>query len=680
MYSEHLPLAQLGCDRPCAQFPSTPVLNSKLTASAGMATSQKLTEHFLTCTICTEVFDKPCTLVCNHTFCRKCVVSFTKTRPEAISAKSLLCPFCSKMTKVSFPEKPVEEWADDIKPMFVIQGLLDSFGPGSKDTTYCRYCKEEGETTPATSWCSVCDDALCERCLRMHNRNPSSRHHDVVDMSGEVKVRRRRRVMCKDHKDEDIKLMCKDCKKAVCQTCCIIYHRNCKCVVDIEKEIPSMKSELTRNKNNLMKKYDEIEALVDKQKTRSKEESTRYLQMESDIKSTTKKAIDMIKRKERKLLDELKEISDNYIRQLKADIKSGELSVQMYQQQAELIDQTLQSECDMDVYEMYQGCEAGDVDAVRNADLREKGRIASIMFRQDTDQLSRALDDLQLGEIYVLCEGALNLKATPVLQDTINVRVAGDGKAVDATDVTVLVVNGTDTVVVTDYNNTNVKSFYTRNNKACHSKLSLSSGPYGVTKVKHNLVAVTVPNSFQIVTVEVNPDLVLLSTITTRKQYIGLTSLTSSTLAAGSQSPPCVDILDMSGHVLRSISPLHNANNILQCPNFLCTTRKGDILVTDCESKCVVCLTPGGDVVFTYSPPGDTTLTFPCGITSTSTGDILVTDNSRDRIIHLTESGEFVRNILTSQDGIQDPWGVCLDGRGCMYVCSSRVVNAFSLH
>ncbi|XP_048253819.1 uncharacterized protein LOC125381211 [Haliotis rufescens] len=386
-----------------------------------------------------------------------------------------------------------------------------------------------------------------------------------------------------------------------------------------------MKSELTRNKNNLMKKYDEIEALVDKQKTRSKEESTRYLQMESDIKSTTKKAIDMIKRKERKLLDELKEMSDEYIRQLKADIKSGELSIKMYQLQAELIDHTLQSECDMDVYEMYQGCEDGDVDAVGNADLKEKGRIASIMFRQDMDKLSRAVDDLQLGEIDVLYESVLNLKATPVLQGTLDVRVAGDGKAAHAIDITVLVVNGTDTVVVTDFNNTNMKSFYTRNNKVSHSKLSLSSEPYCVTKVKHNQVAVTVPDTRQIVTVEVNPDLVLLSTISTNKQYIGITSLTSSTLAAGSQSPPCVDILDMSGHVLRSISPLHSGNNILQSPSYLCTTRKGDILVSDWGSRCIVCLTPGGDVVFTYSPTGDTALKWPRGITSTSTGDILVT-------------------------------------------------------
>ncbi|XP_048254981.1 uncharacterized protein LOC125381668 isoform X2 [Haliotis rufescens] len=453
-----------------------------LLVSGKMATSQKLTEHFLTCTICTEVFDKPCTLVCNHTFCRKCVVNYTKTRPEAISAKSLLCPFCSKMTKVSAPERPVEEWADDVKPSFVIQGLLDSFGPGSKDTTHCSYCKEEGETTPATSWCSVCDDALCELCIRVHRRIPSSRHHHVVDLSGETKVRVKRKV-----------------------------------------------------------------------------------------------------------------------------------------------------------------------------------------------------DDLQLGGIDVLYEGVLDLKATPVLQDTINVRVAGDTSGTYPTDVTVLVVNGTDIVVVTENNNHSMKSFYTRNKKQSHSRLSLSGGyPYGITKLKDNQVAVTVPGSRQIVTVQVNPDLVLLSTITTSKRYYGITSLTPSTLAAGSHSPPCVDILDMTGHVLKSVCPGQPSRYMLKNPLYLCTTRTGNILVSDWGSTCVVCLTPEGDEVFTYSPTGDTALKDPHGITSTSTGDILVTDYHLHRVLHLTESGQFVKNILTSQDGVQYPRGVCVGGRGRMYVCRPDSVKVFT--
>ncbi|XP_046584614.1 E3 ubiquitin-protein ligase Midline-1-like [Haliotis rubra] len=553
-----------------------------------MATSQKLTEHFLTCSICTEVFDKPCTLVCNHTFCRKCVVNYTKTRREAISAKSLLCPFCRKMTKVSDPEKPVEEWADDVQPIFVIQGLLDSFGPGSKDTTNCSYCKEEGETTPATSWCSVCDDALCERCTRMHQRIPSSRNHDIVDLSSETKVKVKRKVMCKVHKDENIKYLCKDCKTAVCQTCCIIHHRKCDMVVEIESEIPAMKTELKKNKENLLKKHDEMKTYVGKQNSIVKEELALYIRIESSIKSASLRAIQMMKAKERKLLSELKEMSDRHIGQLKADIKSGEMSVQMYQQQTELIDQALQSECDMNVYEIYQGCEAGDVQAVGVVDVKEKGRIDRITFRQDSDKLSRALEDLHLGEIHVQCDDVLDLKAAPVLQDTINVldlkaapvlqdtidvldlksapvlqdtiivTVAGDAGGGYPIDVTVLEVNGTDTVVVTDFENNSVKSFYSSNSQPGHSKLNLVGKPYGIARLKHNLVVVTLRDTSQIVTVEVTPDLVLLSTITTSKQYWGITSPTPSTLAASSESPPCVDILDMSGHVLKSVCPRPN--------------------------------------------------------------------------------------------------------------------------
>ncbi|XP_048253359.1 E3 ubiquitin-protein ligase TRIM71-like [Haliotis rufescens] len=639
-----------------------------------MATSQKLTEHYLTCVICSDVFTNPCTLVCNHTFCRKCVGNYTKTRPEAISAKSLLCPFCNKMTKVSAPERPVEEWADDIKPSFVIQGLLDSFGPGSKDTTNCSYCIEEGETTPASVWCYVCDDALCGRCVRVHNRIPSSRHHDVTVLSREVKVKRRRMVMCKEHTDESIKLLCKDCKKAVCQTCCTIYHRKCESVVSLGVEIRAMKAVLTRATGNLSRRRDEISKEIEAKKSKLEDETCRFKQMESDINSATVKVIERIKLREKDLLCQLKEMSDKHIGQLKADIKSGEMSVQMYQQQAKLIDQTLQSECNMDVYEMYQGCEAGDADP----DLKKRGRIARVTFRQDTDKLSKSLDDLQLGEIDVLYESELDLTATPVLQDTINVKVAGDESDVMPRDVTEMVVNGIDTVVVTDPFNSSVKSFYTRNNQQGHSKLLLRGTPWGITKLTQNQVAVTALNINQIVTVEANPDLVLLSTITTSKQYWGITSLTPSTLAASSRSPPCVDILDMTGNMLRSISPLHNSNNILRYPYYLCTTRTGNILVSDLGTKCVVCLTPEGDVVFTYSPTGDTTLKSPQGITSTSTGDILVTDFSLHRVIHLTESGQFVKHLLTSQDGIQKPRGIYVDVRGRVYVCLNKgVIQTF---
>ncbi|XP_046566274.1 protein wech-like [Haliotis rubra] len=643
-----------------------------------MATSDKITDNFLTCTMCTEVSGDLSTLECNHAVCQKCVIDYTKTRPETISEKVQLCPICYEMMKVSDPERPVEEWAEDVMPSSIIHRFPDS-DTESENTTYCRYCKEEGETTPASCWCSVCDDALCERCVRMHNRNPSSRHHDVLDMPRELKVKIMGRELCTDHNDEHITLICRNCTKAVCQTCRITHHQKCEDVVETESEISALKSVLTSKQENLLRKREKMQMLVDKQKNASKEESERCMQIELGIKSASKKAMDLIKRKEKNLLNDLKNTSDKNTEQLKADIKSGEMSIQLYQQQAELIDQVLQSESDLDVYEMYRGYDADDVEDVEDADL--KRRVARIMFRQDSYKLSQTLDDLQLGGIDVLYESVLDMKATPVFQDILTVRV-GDTVEADPIDVTVLVVNGIDTVVVTDYENKSVKSFYTKDNQKCHSRLFLGQvgRPWCMAKVKHSQLAVTVLGISQIVTVEVNPDLVLLSTITTRKQYYGITSLTPSTLAAGSHSPPCIDILDVTGHVLSSISPLVNGYPVFKFPNFLFTTRTGDILVSDSGSRYVVCLTNKGDIVFTYSPSGNTSLKYPRGIASTISGDILVADSFLHRVIHLNDSGEFVRNIMTSQDGIQYPWGVCLDGCGCLYVCLSSEVKVYALH
>ncbi|XP_046555431.1 uncharacterized protein LOC124264709 [Haliotis rubra] len=192
------------------------------------------------------------------------------------------------MTKVTTPERPIDEWADDVKPSFVIQGLMDSFGPGCK-------------------------------------------------------------------------------------------------VVTLETELPALKSQLLKKKETISKKQIQMEAKVNAVKVNVVSEKDRYARMEHDIKSFGNNAREKITLIVNKLLDELKEVSEKHIEQLTADLKSGEISVQMYRQQAELIDQILQSECDMDVYEMYQGCEAGDVDAVGDVDVKKRGRIARIMLRQNQD-------------------------------------------------------------------------------------------------------------------------------------------------------------------------------------------------------------------------------------------------------------------------------------------------------
>ncbi|XP_046352374.2 tripartite motif-containing protein 3-like [Haliotis rufescens] len=623
-----------------------------------MATSRadKVME-FLTCVICTDLYTDPCTLRCDHTFCRKCVTGYIQTRPDAVQSKTIPCAFCRQDTNVPDPSRQVEEWAGQIKPSIIIQGLIDTQADvvETGSASCCSVCEKLGETTPGASWCSECQVSLCERCVKMHGASPASHDHEICDLSGEVKVKRRRKVMCREHKDEVIKLVCKDCNKAVCQTCCVIYHRKCESVITIQSMLPNLKYHLRKHAKQLSKKIHRKETIV------SGIEKNK-IAVENHIKSAVERAIANIKQKEKQLMNEVKDITDKQTKELKADVKLEEIEMQMYRQHCEFIDQALVSDCEMDLYDANQAWESGAVEVgdVRDTDTADTRRIDDISFTPDTDNVQHILDDLQLGGIDVTHQDQGTCLPSPVQVDVIDGKMAGDEVEPALRDVTVLVVDGIQTVVVTDFNNKCVKSFYTRNNQLCQSKLPLDGSPWGVTQLKENQVMVAVPNSSQIVTVEVTPDLVLLSTITTRKDYYSLAVLSPSSLVSGCRV--CVDILDIAGHVLRSVTT-HNNDTLFTYPWYMCVTNKGNILVSDSQEQSVTCVTSEGDVVWRYAPTGDRAI-IPYGISTTPTGDILLADSNK--VIRLTETGDYVTG---HKDIGCDPWGLYVDRHDTLYVC-----------
>ncbi|XP_048247885.1 uncharacterized protein LOC125377864 [Haliotis rufescens] len=190
-------------------------------------------------------------------------------------------------------------------------------------------------------------------------------------------------------------------------------------------------------------------------------------------------------------------------------------------------------------------------------------------------------------------------------------------------------------------------------------------------------MAVTLHGTKEIIIVEVKPELVLQSSISTRKVYVGLTSLTPTTLAAGSLDPPCVDILDMAGNVLKTPDPVTDGEKLVSDPWFLSTTRQGNILMSCGEygARSVLCLTPHGDVVFRYQP----TQPWPSlrGITETNTGHILVIYLNANCVFQLSASGTFVRKVLTSRDGITSPHSLCLCESQHLYVIDDDCLKIY---
>ncbi|XP_046558916.1 uncharacterized protein LOC124267961 [Haliotis rubra] len=643
-----------------------------------MTTQQQLKDNFLTCSICMDVFDGPCTLVCYHTFCRKCVVRYTQTRPEAISAKSLICPFCRKMTKVTSSHKPVEDWAQEVKPSFLIQGLLDSFNPKTKDSPKCILCGDAGEAPQATAWCTDCESSLCEGCLKAHRRIPATRHHDVTNLSTEVKLRHK--AFCKEHPDQSMQFYCTDCKKLQCQSCCILYHRKCVTVVPFQSVMPKMITCVTGVKERLACDLEAKDRLLSDLETKYSEVLEHKPTVQSQIQSAIQTVIEAVKKKERQLLAQLDEATEKQMERLKAEIKSEEMAKQMICHHSVMIDRALESGNEMDTFEMYLWCESEECPTEYDPDSDIKhGLRDKVCFIHDCKEISNNIDEVSLGEIDTIYEDVFDSESTPVLHDTVDIHTEDETGIPHVYDVVVFNEGDGDVIVVTDNNSRCLKSFYRSDNQPCQSRLSVPSSPRRIAKLTAHQIAVTTPETTEIIVVEVKPHLVLQSYISTRKKYFGLAALTPTSLVAGSVSPPRVDILDMTGNVLKSLNPVTCAGGLVSDPLFLSTSGQGHILVScsHAHSGHVLCMTQNGDVLFNYTSTGQPRAMNPCGITEANTGDILLVDDTSNKVVQLSISGTWLRDVLTSKDGITFPYGLYFDKRRRLYVTNRHSVKVY---
>ncbi|XP_071082779.1 tripartite motif-containing protein 2-like [Haliotis cracherodii] len=637
-----------------------------------MATAKKPTENHLTCVICTEVFTDPATLQCHHTFCKSCLLKYTSTQPEAVQAKSIPCPSCRQQTNVTNPDSPVEEWVSQLKPSHVIQGLMDDFGPGTKavEEHVCSVCTKQGKTTPATSWCSVCDVVYCEGCLQLHNVMPGLCDHEVAHLSDHTKTKVKHRFMCQVHRDKPTELFCKDCKQAICTICCSIKHRACKDVDTIESMTPLVKEQLTSKIERLRINMAARNNNITRRKSTIQDVKSNSQTFKDQVMKTRDTVMRAIIRKEKQLLHDIDKATDEQLHELQADIQSQEIDLQMYQQQYDFTANAVTSNCEMDMYAVYESM--GET-FTENRDTDNRPAAGRVVLTHDLDKLSQAVDELQLGEVQVV-HGVSHPGSFPVLHHTIDCKEDVDGEDPYLYDVTVLTGDSSaKMMVVADYDNKRLLTYYTPNFKSFHYQLKCSNGPWQIAKLSESQIAVSVPDSKEIVTVNVTPFPELLSIIKTSKQYYALASLSPSQLATGTyKQSHSVDILDMTGRILRSIN-----TGVIGSPDFIHVTRNNNLIVSERDGKSLVCVTSEGDAVFTYTPTGDRALSYPLGITTTSTGDILLVGYDSHKVIQLTESGQFVRAVLTQQDGLICPRGVCLDADGLLYVTSGRYVKVF---
>ena len=193
----------------------------------------------VSCSVCSDLFTDPKHLSCLHSFCLKCLKGWYET---CGGGDAIRCPKCQTLSQV-----PSSGDLKDLPTSFYLNGLIDVLAIKECKNTQvtCGNCDKKSSEA---SYCFQCCIFYCEECLLGHNIMRDKKEHRVLAVK-EFQDRDyedvlKRPVFCsrQGHQKEELKLFCKECDTAVCQTCVMLDHNGHKLSL-IEEEAENQRLE-----------------------------------------------------------------------------------------------------------------------------------------------------------------------------------------------------------------------------------------------------------------------------------------------------------------------------------------------------------------------------------------------------------------------------------------------------
>ena len=136
-----------------------------------------------------------------------------------------------------------------INEYYFIYRMAESYNPDAVcdewHDQYCDLCYEADDlNVKAASFCDDCNQFLCNKCYKIHERLSSTRGHVVKTGSAMPRSQADkppRFSFCDEHPKHLKNQFCSDHKQLICSLCSPLYHKNCSTgsVEDVSKSISS---------------------------------------------------------------------------------------------------------------------------------------------------------------------------------------------------------------------------------------------------------------------------------------------------------------------------------------------------------------------------------------------------------------------------------------------------------
>lgn len=217
-------------------------------------------EQSLKCPICSHRLRDPKVLPCLHSFCLlPCLTDLSIGEDGRLE-----CPVCRE--KHTVPKDGVTKFQTN----FTLQNLavLLEVCEEKPDTLRCGNGLDEN---PAVGRCLQCEVYLCTSCLTLHKKQVATRGHTTVLLE-QIKAEGEKTLPhpqnCSLHENEEIKLYCRKCSRAICRDCTLVEHRDHEFAFvkdiapEIEKRIVNAHGDLVKKESEFQEHISHIDKVL----------------------------------------------------------------------------------------------------------------------------------------------------------------------------------------------------------------------------------------------------------------------------------------------------------------------------------------------------------------------------------------------------------------------------------
>ena len=185
------------------------------------------------CPVCLKALVNPHALQCLHFCCKDCISRLDAATED--NQTGYKCLLCRKFTA-----------KHNIRSITFVKELLQTINFADYEKL-CDTCDNE-----IPKWrCLECREDFCDVCRRYHDRFSLFRSHTTSAISNtSPPALSERHVFCEIHREEIIRLHCRDCQLLICMLCNGTRHKNHQAET-IDEAINAIKPKLLLNRNKV---------------------------------------------------------------------------------------------------------------------------------------------------------------------------------------------------------------------------------------------------------------------------------------------------------------------------------------------------------------------------------------------------------------------------------------------